>query len=141
MRRYSQFDCDKHLRLLCRRGFLEVVPGAEGEEGARFQRSQWPPPIEFLEGDGNVIGLAYYLQTWFRYKLQEWITGRCRELEAKDGVYSLEAWNEIRASICSPTGERHSYLEQTVNADGDYRDDHGTTLSADVGMMRGISAG
>ena len=65
VRRYVEFDCDKHLRWLCLRGFLEVLPGREGEEGACFQRSHWPPSIEFLDGDVNVIGLAYYLLTWF----------------------------------------------------------------------------
>lgn len=28
------------------------------------------------------------------------------------------------------------HLEQVVNADGDYRNDHGVSLSADIGMMR-----
>ena len=61
VRCYLEFDCDKHIRLLCCRGFLEVVPGADREEGACFRRGVWPPPVEVLDRDGNVIGLAYYL--------------------------------------------------------------------------------
>src|ERR1051326_6668096 len=59
VRRHLEFDCDKHLRLLCRRGFLQVVPGGEGDQGPRFEGLVWPPPAEFTEGDGDVIGLAY----------------------------------------------------------------------------------
>jgi hypothetical protein len=60
VQRYLEFDCDKHLRLLCRRGFLEVVPQTERESGACFRRGVWPPDPAVLGGDGNVIGLAYY---------------------------------------------------------------------------------
>ena len=128
VRRYVEFDCDKHLRWLCRRGFLEVLPGREGEEGARFSRRDWPPPVEFLEGDGDVIGLAYYLQQWFRFHLQEWITSRTKELEAKEGVYSHEAWNEQRAVLCGADERSNPFLEQIVNSEGNYRDDHGTSF-------------
>ena len=84
----------------------------------------------------SVIGLAYYLQTWFRFNLQEWITRRSRELESKEGVYSLEAWNEGRATLYGgENGACDPYLEQVVNAEGDYRNDHGTSLSADITMM------
>ena len=65
VRRHVEFDCDKHVRLLVRRGFLQVVPGGEGGEGARLEQLAWPPPVEFTEGDGDVIGLAYYVQKWF----------------------------------------------------------------------------
>jgi hypothetical protein len=80
-----EFDCDKHLRLLCRRGFLEVVPAGEGKKGSRLQCRVWPPPAEFTEGDGTIIGLAYYLQKWFRFGLQDWISKRSRELASKEG--------------------------------------------------------
>ena len=141
VRRRLGFDCDKHLRLLCRRGFLEVVPGREEEKGSCFQRLVWPPPVEFTEGDGDVIGLAYYLQKWFRFGLQEWISKRSRELESKEGVYSLEDWNLTRASNASEDsvqtgGNDNALAEQVVAADGDYRNDRGTALSSDVSMMR-----
>ena len=138
VQRNVEFDCDKHIRLLCRRGFLEVVPGADREEGACFRRGVWPPPVEALDRDGNVIGLAYYLQKWFRFHLQEWITRHARELEAKEGVYSLEAWNEVRADRFSggDLSANNIFAGQVVNAEGDYTNPYGDTVSADVGMMR-----
>ena len=82
---YVEFDCRKHLRWMCRRGFLAVVPGGEEGEGSGFRRMEWPPTAELLEGDGSVIGLAYYLQKWFRFHLQDGITRHSRELESKEG--------------------------------------------------------
>ena len=81
VQRYLEFDCSKHLRLLCRRGFLEVVPGREEGETTKFQRLHWPAPAGFFEGDGTVIGLAYYIQKWFKYALQDWIARHSREIE------------------------------------------------------------
>jgi hypothetical protein len=77
-----EFDCARHLRVLARGGFLEVVPG-----GGYTRSASWPPPAEYFEG--KPIGVAYYLQKWFRYGLQDWISKRMRELETKEGVYSL----------------------------------------------------
>lgn len=131
---YLEFDCSKHLRLLCRVGFLQSVPRGEGE-AALARTASWPPPAKFFQGD--VIGLAYYLQKWFRFHLQDWINRRMRELESKDGVYSLEDWNTTRARFSGEDAvDEGSFLEQVVNADGDYRNTDGTFLSADVGMMR-----
>lgn len=48
------------------------------------------PAAAFFEG--TPIGVAYYVQRWFRYGLQEWIHKRMRELESKEGVYSRESW-------------------------------------------------
>jgi hypothetical protein len=44
---------------------------------AGFSRgNSWPPPAEFFAGEP--IGLVYYIQNWFRYNLQEWISKRMR---------------------------------------------------------------
>jgi hypothetical protein len=81
-------DCTRHLRLLARSGFLEVV-SAKYPTPQEFKRlASWPPPANFFEG--APIGVTYYLQRWFRFGLQEWIHKRMRELESKEGVYSLE---------------------------------------------------
>jgi hypothetical protein len=132
VQRHVEFDCDKHIRLLCRRGFLEVVPERAEQEGGFFRRGVWPPPAEFLEGDGNVIGLAYYLQKWFRFGLQDWITRHARELESKEGVYSLEAWNErwIEGVAIHELSAHSSLSELMFNAESDYTNDYGQTLSA-----------
>jgi hypothetical protein len=94
----------------------------------------WPPPAEFHNGDGGVIGLAYYLQKWFRFNLQDWIARHSRELEAKEGVYSLEGWAETRAEHVED-GSYNAILEQVVSA-GDYQDTDGNHLAADVGMLK-----
>jgi len=75
-----------------------------------LERLSWPPSADFFAGDGNVIGLTYYLQKWFRFHLQDWMEKRSRELESKDGVYSLEDWNERRADYAD--GDNGSILEQ-----------------------------
>jgi hypothetical protein len=62
--RHLEFDSDRYIRLLTRRGFLTPVKGEDGK--TEWKRSeQWPPPAEFF--NSGAIGLAYYLQTWFRY--------------------------------------------------------------------------
>ena len=38
------------------------------------------------------MGVAHYVSKWFRYKLQNWIHARMREIECKEGVYPLERW-------------------------------------------------
>ena len=57
--------------MLCRRGFLSPVYGTGKEKRiAGFERAgTWPPLASFFES--GAIGLAYYLQTWFRYLDQE----------------------------------------------------------------------
>jgi hypothetical protein len=100
--RYLEFDCARHLRLLARSGFLEVV-SEKGEKVIRYSRlGTWPPHSDFF--GGSPIGVAYYLQRWFRYGLQEWINKRMRELESKEGVYSLEQWQRFYADQPSLDG-------------------------------------
>lgn len=69
-----------------RRGFLEAVKAKSGKISAWVRSQQWPPPVEFFES--GPIGFAFYVQTWFRYYLQQWIEKRQSELETKEGVYS-----------------------------------------------------
>lgn len=56
VRRRLEFDCDKHLRLLCRRGFLDVVPAGEGERERAFNaaigRRPWSSPREMEMSSG-----------------------------------------------------------------------------------------
>jgi DNA-directed RNA polymerase specialized sigma24 family protein len=86
--RYVEFDCDRHLSLLRRKGFLDAT-AAEGKKAAGYLRAAaWPPPGTFFKS--GPIGFTYYIQTWFRYGLQAWIHDRMGELETKDGVYSWD---------------------------------------------------
>ena len=68
----------------------------------------------------------------------EWITRHARELESQEGVYSLEAWNDVRADRFSggDLSANNIFAGQVVNAEGDFANPYGDTLSADVGMMR-----
>jgi hypothetical protein len=87
--RHLEFDCTRHLRMLARAGFIEVVP-VKWPAQPEFKRlGTWPPTAAFFEG--TPIGVAYYVQRWFRFGLQEWIHKRMRELESKEGVYSFES--------------------------------------------------
>jgi hypothetical protein len=75
---HLDFDSDSYLRLLVRRGFL-VAGRTKGKDRARYARSgSWPPPVSFFKS--GPIGLTYYLQTWFRYYVQQWIEARMSEL-------------------------------------------------------------
>ena len=94
--------------------------------------------LKISRTERSPIGLAYYLQKWFRFHLQDWISRRWRELESKEGVYSLEGWTERRIGnfADSAADGNNPFEEQVVDADGDYRNVHGVTLAADVEMMR-----
>jgi hypothetical protein len=48
------------------------VVSEKGEKVLKYSRlGTWPPHSDFF--GGSPIGVAYYLQRWFRYGLQEWI--------------------------------------------------------------------
>jgi hypothetical protein len=68
--RHLEFDADRHLRMLVRRGYLEPVK--ERGRIAAYVRSQtaWPPDAGIY---GNPVGITYCIQTWFRCYLQQWI--------------------------------------------------------------------
>ena len=66
--RHVDLDCDRYLRLLTRHGFLKTVKGKDGKVSGWIRSECWPPPVSFFKSGS--IGLAYYLQTWFRYYLQ-----------------------------------------------------------------------
>lgn len=87
LNRHLEFDCSRYVRLLCRRGFLAPV-SEKRKRITEFTRSdEWPPPASFFES--GAIGITYYLQTWFRYYLQQWIDESMSLIESKEGVSSL----------------------------------------------------
>jgi hypothetical protein len=87
LNRHLEFDSNRYVRLLCRRGFLAPVFG-RGRKITGFTRAAWPVPAEFFEK--GAIGLTYYLQTWFRYYLQSWIDGRMRKVKVGPGRGDLQ---------------------------------------------------
>lgn len=106
LNRHLEFDGDRYLRFLARRGFLTAVKGKNGKISGWVRSAIWPPPAEFFAV--KPIGFAHYVQTWFRYYLQAWIEQRKSELETKEGVYSFGLRNGI------PNG----YSLRTGNQDG-----------------------
>jgi len=128
---YLDFDSVRYLRLLCRRGFLVPV-GEKGTKSGGYARSEnWPPPASFFSS--GPIGLTYYLQTWFRYYLAEWIDGRMSELEAREGVYSLE--NGFRLSIqVHDSPESSGWVANTPDSGGAFT----ASLLGDVAAGRMI---
>ena len=146
---HLDFDSDSYLRLLCRRGFLEQIR-EKGPDGLRYARSAaWPPPDSYFTS--GPIGLTYCVQTWFRYYLQQWIEGRMGELEAKEGVYSLDHGFALSAGMLNiPGGASADW--NVPDAEGDFTDARGRrwaddseengprevrTLSRPVGSHRG----
>jgi len=84
--RHLEFDCDRHLRFLARKHFLQPVKEKNGKIAGWERTGFWPPPAGYF--DVGPIGFAFYVQSWFRYYLQQWIEKRQSELETKEGVYS-----------------------------------------------------
>ena len=84
--RHLGFDAVGHLRLLVRREYLETA--GKGE----FQRTAaWPPPASLFS---KPVGITNCIQTWFQYYLEQWISSSMRQLESKEGVYSLDCRGE-----------------------------------------------
>ena len=131
--RYLDLDSNRYVRMLCRRGFLVAVKEREDGPVAGFERSAiWPPASFFEQG---AIGVAYYLQNNFRYYLQDWITRHMRKLESKEGVYSLEGWNEAHAGHVD-SGAFGGSHELVVQAGGDFQNPDAFHLAADVEIRR-----
>jgi hypothetical protein len=130
--RHLDFDCARHLRLLARAYFLQKVPGRAEKGLPEYRRlAAWPPPADFF--GGTPIGAAYYIQKWFRYGLQGWITKRMRELESKEGVYSLEGWQQFRVDhAASDAGADFFHVNSYPGGLGDRK---GSAVESDGSML------
>ena len=93
--RHLGFDAVGHLRLLVRREYLEAA--GKGE----FQRTAaWPPPASLFS---KPVGITNCIQTWFQYYLEQWISSSMRQLETKEGVYSLDCRGEYGSGASRPS--------------------------------------
>jgi hypothetical protein len=113
------------------------VERQEGEKRVIYRRSgTWPPPAEFFTSDA--IGITYYLQKWFQYYLQQWIESRMGELEAKEGVYSLDFFhdNPERAWADSVPNSCSTAKVEVPAVNGSFRDANGSTWAADMSLLR-----
>ena len=80
------FSCTGILRMLVRKGFLASITGKKKVVGYQLGAA-WPAPAAFFES--GPMGFVYILQLWFRYYLNEYVTGRMSEIESNDGVLQL----------------------------------------------------
>lgn len=84
-----QFNGSSIARMLVSRGFLAKVPGEKPGEPGQFQlcADAWPPPTTLY---GGVVGLTYFVSSWFRYYLQQYITSQMSQLESTEDILQLE---------------------------------------------------
>jgi len=92
LNQHLDFDGTRFVRILCRHGFLEPAPEVGCPRRYRRKAAAWPPPAKYLHA--GPIGFTYYLQTWFRYYLQQYIEHGRSEIETKEGIYSLDFGRE-----------------------------------------------
>ncbi len=67
------FRCTGILGMLVRKGYLASIVGKKTVVGYKLGAS-WPAPESFFKS--GPIGFVYILQRWFRYYLNEFVTGR-----------------------------------------------------------------
>lgn len=135
--RSLDFDCHRCVRLLGRLGYLKPIQDASKKRIVGFVRTKtWPPPKTFFQS--GPVGVAHYIQKWFRFKLQEWIVSRMREVESKEGVYSIEGWLDYRHNRIFRDENQSDccHLRECVpSLIGEYQDRTGAYLAADVSMI------
>jgi hypothetical protein len=130
----SASDCARHLRMLARASFLQVV-SEKGQKANEYTRlGTWPPNSAFF--GGTPIGVAYYLQKWFRYYLQDWINKRMRELESKEGVYSLDQWYQYQLAHTLPDASAPRIELRIPITTGGFQEHRGGNIASDVSMMQ-----
>lgn len=85
------FDCDKQLRWLVRKGYLESVkdPDPKTPRVIGYRIATWPPKKSVL--NSKPIGLTYHIQRAFKFALQAHIMQRMAEIETRRmGGFQLE---------------------------------------------------
>ena len=119
--------------MLARAGFLQVV-SEKGQKANEYTRlDTWPPVSAFF--GGTPIGVAYYLQKWFRYYLQDWINKRMRELESKEGVYSLEQWQKYQVEHIGQDSSAARVELRIPITTGGFQEHGGDHIASDVSMI------
>ena len=119
--------------MLWRREFLETYQEGEDQRIAGFVKTDsWPPPADFFRG--KPIGVAYYVARWFRFALQDWVHQRMAEVESKEVVYSLEAYQQFQAERGGPSDVEECALH-VPDTNGDYKDYDGNTVAAVNGHL------
>ena len=108
--RHLGFDAVGHLRLLVRREYLEAAGKGEFERTAA-----WPPPASLFS---KPVGITNCIQTWFQYYLEQWISSSMRQLETKEGVYSLDCRGEYGSGSSHPSSGNTDLAIPAASASG-----------------------
>ena len=103
------FDCDKQLRWLVRKGYLESVKDPDPKTPRVIgYRIATRPPKKFVL-NSKPIGLTYHIQRAFKFALQSHITQRMSEIETRRlGGLQLEhggSYGKDASILISPRGE------------------------------------
>lgn len=121
---YDVSRCFRHLR---GRGFITELEKGTGT----FLRNEesWPPPKEFFRS--GVVGFTHYVQQYFRFALEEHITNRSREIEAKEHVVQLHTKS---LNVKDPFAVTVNKSINVPHQDG-WRDTDNNAWAADTSMM------
>jgi len=122
-----KFDPTGSVRLLARKEYIKAVRGS-GKKLLGYKVTKlWPPSKEFLSS--GPIGFVYFVQTWFRYYLQEYIDDQMKTLEAR-------AWdNMVQLEHRTSQGEEMEFTGDIPMADGNLTDGSGHSWAADMSMI------
>ena len=126
----TKFDPTGGIRLLARKGYIKAIRGM-GKKliGYKITKS-WSPSKEFLSS--GPVGFVYFVQTWFRYYLQEHIDEQMKTLEARawDKMLQLEHRGEDNV-------EDSLFSKQDIpHLEGGLIDSEGQAWAADMSMVK-----
>lgn len=123
-----KFDPTGGIRLLARKEYIKAIRGPKKKLIGYKITKAWPPSKEFLSS--GPVGFVYFIQTWFRYYLQEHIDEQMKTLEARawDKMLQLEhRGTDIKDPIFSN--------QITPNSEGGFIDGEGKSWAADLSMI------
>lgn len=110
----AEFNCARICLMLVRRGHLKRVARPGNRKPAFFKRDDWPVPDRLL--NGKPIDLQYFIPTYFRRYLQQYITDQMKSIEARNPMIQLEEMGRKRwdgtmlpsseGNMIEPTGKR-----------------------------------
>lgn len=121
-----KFEALGAIRLLARKGYIKAIRG-NGKKLLGYKvTKEWPPSKEFLSS--GPVGFVYFVQTWFRYYLQEHIDEQTNTIEAKawDKMLQLE-----HRTVDNDAGLGHT----TPHTEGDMIDSDGSRWAADMVLV------
>lgn len=123
-----KFDPVGSVRLLARKGYIKAVRGGAKKLIGYKITKEWPPSKEFLSS--GPIGFVYFVQTWFRYYLQEHIDEQMKTLEARSWEKMLQLEHRT-----DPNTEEDFNSQDVPHVGGELTDSKGQGWAADISLM------